>query len=207
MGAILENNIGMEILVILAILAGPFIGIWAQNALDKRRQSKERKLDVFKTLMATRAASLSEEHVHALNRIDIEFNGAKEKEVRNAWSTLLDHFGESPKQPTVPGAGSSQAERDQYEKEQLKYNGDFARWIERMYDLRTKLLLEMGTLLDYDFNEVHIRKGAYNPRWLEETGMTAQSALVAANEVFTGQRWLPMYIVNWPEQEGGGNND
>jgi len=203
----LQNNIVMEILVLLAILAGPFIGIWAQGKLDQKKQAKDRKLDVFKTLMATRATPLSEEHVRALNRIDIEFDGPKEKEVRNIWSTLLDHFGEGPTPPAVPAAGALQAEQEEYERDQLKYNNDFARWVERVHALRTKLLMEMGALLDYDFNEVHIKKGTYNPRWQEELETTGRSVLKAANEVFTGHRWLPMYIVNWPDQEGGGDDD
>lgn len=195
----MNSNFVMEILVFCAILGGPFLGIWAQGRLEAKRQAKDRKLDVFKTLMATRATPLSQEHVHALNRIDIEFRDSKK--VRNAWNILLNHFGESPTPPSVPAAQASRAEREQYERDQLKYSGDFARWIERVHDLRTKLLMEMGALLDYEFNEVHVRKGTYNPRWQEDLEMEGRSFLKAANEVFTGQRWLPMYIVNWPQQE------
>ena len=147
----------------------------------------------------TRATPLSQEHVRALNRIDIEFDDSKK--VRDAWNTLLNHFGEGPTQPPAPAAGASKAAREEYERDQLKYSSDFARWIERVHDLRTKLLMEMGALLHYDFNEVHIKKGTYNPRWQEDLETEARSILKAANEVFTGKRWLPMYIVNWPQQE------
>ena len=92
----------MEILVLIAIVGGPFLGIWAQGKLDEKRQAKERKLDIFKTLMATRATPLSPEHVRALNRIDLEFNGGKEKEVQSAWNALVTHFGEGPKLPVPP---------------------------------------------------------------------------------------------------------
>ncbi len=92
----------MEILVLIAIVGGPFLGIWAQGKLDEKRQAKERKLDIFKTLMATRATPLSPEHVRALNRIDLEFNGGKEKEVQSAWNALVTHFGEGPKLPVSP---------------------------------------------------------------------------------------------------------
>lgn len=197
----------MEILVVLAILAGPFIGIWAQSKIDKRRQSRERKLDVFKTLMATRATPLSQEHVRALNRIDMEFVGRKERKVRNTWNTLLDHFGEGPTHPLEPAEGASPANWEQYRLDLQKYDIDFARWLERTGNLRTTLLKEMGASLGYDFGEVHIRKAAYNPRLHEDIEMTQLSVLRAINDVFTRKRSLPMDIVNWPEQKGGGTID
>jgi len=201
----LENNIGMEILVVLAILAGPFIGIWAQSRIDKRRQSKERKLDVFKTLMATRATPLSQEHVRALNRIDMEFFGRKEKKVRNAWNTLLDHFGEGPTHPPEPAEGISPVNLKKHHLELQKYDNDFARWLERTGSLRTKLLKEMGASPGYDFGEVHIRKAAYNPRLHDDIEMTQLSVIKAINDVFTRKRSLPMDIVNWPEQKSDGD--
>ena len=197
------NSIGMEILVILAILAGPFIGIWAQGKLENRKQAKERKLEIFKTLMANRATPLSPDFVGALNRIDIEFVGEKEKEVTSAWNSLLNHFGEGPNPPSFPPAKASQAEREQYERESRIYENAFARWIERADELRTKLLKEMSAQLGYNFDEVHIRKAAYNPRLHGELEMTQQSLLKAVDEVFAGKRPLPMFITNWAGQQGG----
>ena len=196
----------MEFLVLIAILVGPFLGIWAQSKLENRRQSKQRKLDIFKTLMATRGTPLSPEHVGALNRIDMEFHGRKEKMVRNAWNTLLNHFGEFPKPPSLPAAQATQAEHEKYEQEKQSYDFASAQWAERAVGLRISLLREMGNLLEYDFDEVHIKKAAYNPKLHEELEITQRSFLEAANEVFTGKRWLPMFIVNWPEQQGGGDD-
>ena len=204
----MENNFWMEILVVLAVLCGPFIGIAAQSNIDLRKQAKERKLDVFKTLMATRATPLSREHVSALNRIDTEFSGTKDKKVREAWNTLLDHFGNAPNPPPIPSIPSAQAtsaESEIYEQENQWYQSAFARWNERIVDLRTSLLKEMGAVLDYDFDEVHIKKAAYNPKLYLDMEMVQQSLIQASNEVFTGKRPLPMFIVNWPEQQGDGD--
>ena len=60
-------------LVILAIIIAPILAVQVQKIIESRRSKRERKLQVFKALMATRATPLSPIHVEALNMIDIEF--------------------------------------------------------------------------------------------------------------------------------------
>ena len=72
----------MEWLTIFAIAVGPFLGIWANGKLEDRKNTNQGKLDIFKTLMATRATPLARDHVESLNRIDIEFTGRKDKKIR-----------------------------------------------------------------------------------------------------------------------------
>ena len=64
------------------------LAIWANGKLKDTisKSTYQRKLDIFKTLMATRATPLARTHVESLNRIDIEFTGIKEKKVREAWA-------------------------------------------------------------------------------------------------------------------------
>lgn len=59
---------------ILAILLAPIIALQISSWLNKKCELEKRKLDVFRSLMATRAAGLSPIHVEALNKIDIEFS-------------------------------------------------------------------------------------------------------------------------------------
>ena len=73
-------------------------------------------------------------------------------------------------------------------------------------DLRTKLLKEMSALLGYDFDDVHIRKAAYNPKLHGDMEMTQLSVLEAANKVFTGRQSLAMWIMNWPNQKAEPND-
>ena len=193
----------MEFLVLIAILIGPFLGIWANDKLGERKQAKERKLDIFKTLMATRATPLSPEYVRALNRIDMEFVGGKDDKVQRAWNALLTHFGEGPNPPNLPATDASEVERKKHEKEYQTFEIAFVQWSKDTDDLRTKLLKEMGARLGYDFDDVHIRKAAYNPKLHGDIEMTQRSFLEAANEVFTWKRSLPMFIVNWPGQQSG----
>ena len=67
------------LLTIVAIVFGPFLGIWVHGKLEDQKTTSQRKLDIFKTLMATRATPLARVHVESLNRIDIEFTQPNEK--------------------------------------------------------------------------------------------------------------------------------
>ena len=83
----------MELLTIAAIVLGPFIGIFVHGKLEDRKTTYQRKLDIFKTLMGTRATPLARAHVESLNRIDIEFTGSKEKKSGRlglCYSTITD---------------------------------------------------------------------------------------------------------------------
>ncbi len=65
--------------MILVVLAGPVIAVQLTSYLDSLKEIRERKLSVFKTLMAIRAYNVSWEHVEALNRIDLEFDHNNKK--------------------------------------------------------------------------------------------------------------------------------
>lgn len=130
-----------EILIVLSTLIAPLLAVQAQKWLERFREVHERKLRVFKILMATRAATVSPEHVQALNMIDLEFQGDKYRRLRTEWKTYLDHLGSFPK-----------------DDEKLQIN-----WDERRMDLLARLLIEMGNSLGYEFDEVHVKKGIYAP--------------------------------------------
>lgn len=86
-----------EVLIVISTLIAPLLAVQAQKWLERYREDHERKLRVFKILMATRAATVSPDHVQALNMIDLEFQGEKCKKVRTEWKTYLDHLGSFPK--------------------------------------------------------------------------------------------------------------
>jgi len=75
-----------DILMIAATAISPLIAVQVTRFLADQNDDRARKLKVFKTLMATRAYSLSPGHVEALNSIDLEFAGGSkgEKQVREA---------------------------------------------------------------------------------------------------------------------------
>jgi hypothetical protein len=59
--------------IVSATLLGPILAVQAQKWLERWRDYRNRKMWVFQTLMATRAARLEAEHVRALNMIDLVF--------------------------------------------------------------------------------------------------------------------------------------
>ena len=63
-----------EVLMIIAVLLAPVVAVQVQKWLELFREDRARKLWIFKTLMATRAATVSPEHVQALNMIDLELS-------------------------------------------------------------------------------------------------------------------------------------
>src|SRR5258708_1933587 len=81
-------------LIIVTLFTGPVAAVQAEKWLERRHANRKGKDYVFRTLMATRAARVSPEHVQALNMIDLEFyrGGVKHRRVRDAWKAYLDHL-------------------------------------------------------------------------------------------------------------------
>ena len=165
-----------DFLMILAVLLAPLVAVQVQKRLEVFREVRGRKLWIFKTLMATRAATVSPEHVQALNMIDLEFREKRFKNVTTAWKTYLDHLNSYPKED---------------EKRQPL-------WGERRVDLLTALLLEMGRSLGYEFDEVHVKKGIYAPEAhgrIEDENMLIRRGLL---NVLYGDAALKMDVKSFP---------
>lgn len=72
-----------DALIILATLVGPIVAVQTQKWIERSREDRARKVNVFNTLMATRGLkAASADHVKALNSIDIIFDRQNEKEKR-----------------------------------------------------------------------------------------------------------------------------
>jgi hypothetical protein len=168
-----------EFLTILAVLLAPLLAVQVQKWLEVFREERGRKLWIFKTLMATRAATVSPEHVQALNMIDLEFRGKGYRTVTIAWKTYLDHLSSYPK-----------------DDERLQ-----PLWGERRVDLLTSLLLAMGRSLNYEFDEVHVKKGIYAPEahgLLEDENMLIRRGLL---QLLYGNSALKMNVTSFPISE------
>ena len=126
-------------LMIAAVLIGPISAVQLTRWIDNRKEIRERKLAIFKTLMATRSYTVSPHHVEALNRIDLEFTSAtaKERAVRESWKQYLDLLGDGNISPE--------------------------QWAIRRADLLVDLLHAMGRALEYEFDKTHIKNATYSP--------------------------------------------
>jgi len=159
-------------LMILAVLSGPVVAVRLTRYLDNQKEIRERKVNVFKTLMATRAYTVSWSHVEALNRIDLEFDASnkKEKAVIEAWKEYLDLLNNT----SIP----------------------IEQWGVKRIDLLVELLHKMAQVLDYDFDRTHIKNSSYSPRVHGETEEENAALRRGLIEVLSGNRSIPMHITN-----------
>ena len=164
-----------DTLMILATLCGPLIAVQVTRYLDDLKEIRSRKLNIFKTLMATRAYSLSAAHVEALNRIDLEFNSntKAEKKVLSIWKEYLDLLGNTSLSPE--------------------------QWSFRRVDILVELLSAMGEALGYDFDKIQIKNATYAPvahGRIEEEQQVIRGQVL---EVLNGKRSLPIQVINSPQ--------
>lgn len=163
---------------ISAIIIGPILAIQAQKFIESARYKKLRRLNLFHTLMSTRATRVSNEHVAALNMIDIEFYGRK----------LFGHRFQTPKEKSITNAWKNYNDQlnTRYTPEQ------FAMWADKGDELFTTLLYKMSNTLGYDFDEVQLKRDCYRPVAhgnLEEEQHKLRTALI---EVMEGRKPLPI---------------
>lgn len=127
-------------ITVFAIFRAPIVALRLQKEIETFNEQKQRKLGVFKILLATRANTTSLEHVQSLNMIDIEFYN--EKSIRDFWNIYRDHLNSYPQ-------NQDKAAQD--------------RWEEKRVDYLTDLLYAMSQFFGYDFDKVILKKGAYSP--------------------------------------------
>jgi len=163
-------------LIILATLLSPLIAVQVTRWLDDRKEERGRKLQVYKTLMATRAYTLATAHVEALNRIDLEFSAKKssEKAVLDVWQQYLDHLGIKGMQPEA--------------------------WADKRVDLLVELLYAMGKVLGYDFNKTQLKNATYAPVAHGKIEDEQEKVRQYAVELLEGKRVIPMRVTNFPNQ-------
>ncbi len=166
-------------LMIVAVFLGPVIAVQLTRFLDDRKETRGRKLAIFKVLMATRAQLLAPSHVEALNRIDLEFSGRRkdEKPVVEAWKAYLDLLGDKAIPP------------DQ--------------WVTRRIDLLVDMLQKMAAVLRYDFDKVRIKNSAYAPRFYGDLENEQQTIRRGFVELMEGKRVVPVVIIRPPKGTSG----
>jgi len=162
---------------IIAVFLGPIVAIQIQKYIEVVKDAKERRLRVFKDLMATRASTLAYQHVVALNQVGLEFQGNKFSKVVNAWKTYLDHLGSFPND-----------EEDAMAKV----------WVEKKNDLLSDLLYEMGSSLGFYFDKVHIKKAGYIPKAYSEQEDENRFIRKSLVEIFSDKKCIPLNIVSLP---------
>lgn len=81
-----------DVLMVLATMVSPFIAVQASEKLRANAAAKDAREKVFHTLISTRGARLTPDHVAALNRIDLVFPAAAFSGVSDAWNLYMRHL-------------------------------------------------------------------------------------------------------------------
>ena len=176
-----------DCLMIAAVLLSPILAIQVQKFIQSWNESKQRKISIFKTLMSTRRTTLSPRHVEALNMIDTEFSlkNPEEKKVIESWKIYLDHLSGL-----------------QLKNDDPDYRIKLDQWTEKSNNLLVDLLKVMGLCLGYDFDKVHLMKGAYNPQGHANIEMELSLIRRFIVELFMRNKSLPVDIVSVQDQHG-----
>jgi hypothetical protein len=162
-----ETQKAFNILTIVAIVVGPILALMAQRWLDIVREKRKRRLQLFHSLLTSRAMPLSIEHVRTLNSIELEFypRRGKNKAVIDAWRTYLDHLN-TPRPTDAVGSAQN--------------------WDARSAELSVDLIYQMSQSVGYDFDRSMIKRGAYYPAGLGNMENEQAALRQAALKVFEG---------------------
>ena len=174
-----------EWLVVAATVIGPVAAVQAQKWVERSQAKHAVKEEIFRTLMATRAARVSPEHVRALNMIDIAFYGVRRFGI---------HFQSSMEKAVT------RAWRDYFE----SLNADASTFTEdqkqRMADMQLdKFMTLLGTIAlaqNYDFEQVDLRRRLYSPIAHANFESQSEAARAALVQVLTGERPIKMELMN-----------
>lgn len=156
--------------MIIAVLIGPVVAVQITEYLRRKNDNRNRKVHVFRTLMATRSATLAPQHIEALNLVEIEFFSIRkqDRKVVDAWKLYLAHLND------------------------IHYPKN--NWQARRADLLMELLYEMSIALDYGYDKAHIKSGTYYPSGYEDNEVDHLEMRKLLLEVLRGKRGLPVTI-------------
>jgi hypothetical protein len=121
--------------------------------------------------MATRRMSISNEHVNAINLVEVEFY--KCKNVEAAWANYKNHLNDT-----------SRPEDEA--------------WREKKENLLAKLLAEIASVLGFKIPAIDIFKGGYAPGGWAARDALGLGALEFVRDLSTGTKAFPLSVVNPP---------
>jgi len=180
-----------EFVTIIALVAGPAVAVVITRYLDDQRAYKARRMDVFRTLMRTRRAALSADHIGALNLVEIEF--ADEPPVLEAWKNLFQHFG-SPQ-----GRRENEKIEGVTDQNEIKTrNEGFGTRIgEERQRLLAKLLHAMAKVLGFKIEQLEIFEGGYTPQFWANIESEQEIIRKFVVDLAHGNTVVPMGVIDY----------
>ncbi len=158
----MSSDYVVGIAIVIATFVGPVFAVLVTRYVDDARRIRERRLAIFRSLMATRRTYLSTEKVSALNMVEIEFYGLES--VQGAHRDVMAHINTPALKPEE--------------------------WNARHRTLLTKLLSEMAGVLGYKLQQLDMLEGGYYPQGLVNIETEQQEVRRTLIEVLSGRRPL-----------------
>ncbi len=152
-----------DLAIVFATLVGPFLAVYVTEWQRKRADARNRRIHIFRTLMATRNATLAGTHIEALNLVELEFAG-NSASVVDAWKMYKSHLA------------------DQH------YPTD--QWETRRRELMVELLYVMSRSLGYAFEKAQINTAAYYPGLYQQADIEMLETRRLWLEILQGKRAL-----------------
>ncbi|WP_296650411.1 DUF6680 family protein [Paraburkholderia sp.] len=165
--------------VVLATFFGPIAALLITFARDARTQKYNRRFWVFRTLMATRRIGISNDHVNALNLIEVDFY--KCKNVEAAWKSYLGHLND------------------------VRAQEDQAAWGETKERRLAELLFEMAKVLKFDMPALDLFKGGYAPQGWAHKESRQGELLDFFHEMRLGEKEFPIWLKGVTQPQGQQN--
>lgn len=159
--------------MLAAVVAGPILAVQAQQLIDRARQYRERQMEVFTILVATRAERTSQRHVQALNLIDLVFHGRRwlgmwrrqslsEKGVVDAWTLYRDHLNHHPNRDLGGGDTTGDLQTGSSDSRQ-RYEAAAQVWFAESDRLLIELLHSMACCVGFNFDKTLLKRAIYRP--------------------------------------------
>jgi hypothetical protein len=156
-----------DIIMIVALFGGPIAAVWISESRRRKDEIQHQRIHVFRTLMATRTTTLYQNHIEALNLVEIEFYN--DRRIMDAWQLYRNHLDDS---------------------EFIKR--DLLAWDKERNKLLIDLLYEMSIVLGYSFDKSQIQQGVYYPTGYQRVENENAEARTLWLQVLKGERQLPM---------------
>ena len=158
-------------------LAGPIVAVQVQKVIEHTRAAHDRREQLFKTLMATRAQRLASRHIDALNMIALEFEkGKKFQPVREAWKAYLAHLSENP----------------------LEDPHQQAVFLSKRPELFANLLFVMGKSLGHNLEKTQIEREVYLTTYSTRVDAEWDAIRMGLEAILSGRSAFPMEVTKFP---------
>tara|TARA_B100001123_G_C15155429_1_gene965271 strand:- start:330 stop:929 length:600 start_codon:yes stop_codon:yes gene_type:complete len=176
---------------LIVILIGPLIGVFLGARIQISTSKKDRKLNIYRTLMKTRKEQIHPEHVGALNLIEVEFHGNKKiiKSYHDYLKNLSIDFDKLINEGT-----QHLHDQEAVQAEMSRINDKLT--LERQ-SLLSDLLSKISVDLSIPVNKEDILRGAYTPIGLQYVQNDQMIIRQYFKDLYNGHRVVPVSIIEY----------